>query len=248
MVQQQRVRRNGVGDLQLGNIGGLPGRTPATSVQALLAEGNKRPDLTVKSIRRALGTIGLRVIQLLQQYIGSPVNYDGKKYLDMAMSSLGPLEGGHAVDKLKTPLENAELGLGVEISAASATANRDMERQQLTGLLTLSTQLYPQLIQMAQAAQQGAGSPVGTIAASALKTQLKLLERVYEQYNLHDAEELVPNPDGAVEAPPQAPAGATGQPQLGAGGQPPATGGASGLATLPLGTTTDLRANSLGGA
>jgi len=24
MVQQQRVRRNGVGDLQLGNIGGLP--------------------------------------------------------------------------------------------------------------------------------------------------------------------------------------------------------------------------------
>lgn len=244
MVQQLRVRRNGVGDLQLGNIGGLPGRTPATSVQALLAEGNKRPDLTLKDMRyEGLSVVGLRLIQLCQQYIGTPVEVDGKKYLQMALDSLGPVAGAHAVAKLQTPLQNAEMGLGVEISAASATANKDMERQQLTGLLTLSTQLYPQLIQMAQAAMQGAGTPVGQIAQSALNTQLKLLERVYEQSNLHDAEELVPEPMGPMGGPPA---------QAGAPGAVPAGGAAPGgpvpapsVAVLPLGSTDIIKSGGL---
>lgn len=249
MVQQERMRRNGVGDLQLGNISGLPGRTPATSVQALLAEGNKRPDLTLKDMRyEGLSVIGLRLIQLCQQYIGSPVDLGGKRYLQMALDTLGPLEGGHAVAKLQTPLENAELGLGVEISAASATANKDMQRQQLTALLTLSTQITPQLVQLAQAAMQGAGTPVGDIALAGLNSTLKLQERVYEQYDLHDAEELVPAPIGplAPPAPPQ-PGIGSGGPQPGAG---PAGGGpqpAPGVATLPLGTADIVKSTGLGG-
>jgi hypothetical protein len=248
MVQQQRVRRNGVGDLQLGNIGGLPGRTPATSVQALLAEGNKRPDLTLKDMRyEGLSVIGLRLIQLCQQYIGSPVDLDGKKYLQMALDTLGPLEGQHAVAKLKTPLQNAELGLGVEISAASATANKDMERQQLTGVLTLSTQLYPQMIQMVQAATQGAGTPVGDVALKAFNAMVNLTERVYEQYDLHDAEELVPAPLGPMAPPaPAPPPGAPG-PQPGGPAGPGGPQPAPGVATLPLGTTDIIKSESLGG-
>lgn len=248
MVQQQRVRRNGVGDLQLGNIGGLPGRTPATSVQALLAEGNKRPDLTLKDMRyEGLSVIGLRLIQLCQQYIGSPVDMDGKKYLEIAVSSLGPLEGGHAVEKLKTPLENAELGLGVEISAASATANKDMERQQLTALLTLSTQVGPQLMQYAQAAVQTQGTPMGATAGRLFDTTVTLLERVYEQFNLHDAEELVPETMGEMGTQAGASQGVAGQSQPGAGGPGAPVEQASGVATLPLGLASTLDTHSLGG-
>jgi hypothetical protein len=213
-----------------------------------LAEGKKRPDLALRSIRNALGGIGLRLIQLLQQYIGSPVDLDGKKFLTMATTVLGPLEGQHAVDKLKTPLENAELGLGVQISATSAAANKDMEKQQLTGLLTLSTQLAPQLMQFAQAAAQGAGTPTGDVAQRIFNTTVTLMERVYEQYDLHDAEELVPAALAPMAPPPPAPAGPAGQPQPGAGGQPPAAPSGPGVATLPIGATDIFKSSGLDGA
>ncbi len=248
MVDQQRVRRNGVGDLQRGNIGGLPGRTPATSVQAMLAEGKKRPDLVLKDVRTALGTIGLRMIQLFQQYIGTPVEVDGKKYLAMAMETLGPLEGKHAVDKLQTPLQDAELGLGVQIAATSATANKDMQTQMLTGLLTLNIQIVPQLVQLAQAAQQGAGTLAGDIAGKGLTATLKLMERVYEQHDIHDAEELVPQPPEPMGPQETSGAGTPVQPDPSAGGGNPPVAAAGGVGALPLGTTTDFRANSLGGA
>jgi hypothetical protein len=198
-VDNDRNRRSGMSDLQAGNIGGLPGRTPATSVQALLAEGNRRPDLTLKDMRyEGLSTIGLRLIQLCQQFAASKVDVGGKRYLEMAVETLGLHAGQLAVEKLQTPLENAELGLGVEIAAASATQNKDMLRQQYTGLLTLVGQLYPQMIQMAQVAGQNAGSPVGGIATTALDGMGELLTRVLEQYDIRDTERMVPQSPAAL--------------------------------------------------
>jgi hypothetical protein len=235
MVDNDRNRRSGMSDLQAGNIGGLPGRTPATSVQALLAEGNRRPDLTLKDMRyEGLSTIGLRLIQLCQQFAASKVDVGGKRYLEMAVETLGLHAGQLAVEKLQTPLENAELGLGVEIAAASATQNKDMLRQQYTGLLTLVGQLYPQMIQMAQVAGQNAGSPVGGIATTALDGMGELLTRVLEQYDIRDTERMVPQSPAAL------PPGA-GPAQGAIGAQPgPAGGGIGplappGMAPLPPG-------------
>lgn len=194
LVDGQRTRRSGISDLQVGNIDGLPGRTPATAVQALLAEGNRRPDLTIKDMRyEGLSIIGLRLIQLCQQFIGSPVDLDGKRYLEMAIQTLGEPEGSYAAAKLATPMENAELGLGVEIAAASASANKDLQRQQLTGVLTLYSQMAPQFVQLAQTAMQGANTPVGAVATKALEGMGELLHRTLEQYDLRNTEDLVPD-------------------------------------------------------
>ena len=234
LVDSQRTRRSGISDLQAGNIDGLPGRTPATAVQALLAEGNRRPDLTIKDMRyEGLSVIGLRLIQLCQQFIGSPVDYDGKRYIAMALETLGEPEGQYAVEKLRTPMENAEMGLGVEIAAASASANKDLQRQQLTGLLTLTGQIYPQMVEMAQAATQAQGTPVGMIANKALEGMSELLQRVLEQYDIRNTEEMVPNVSalqslpaavGPVPGTGQVPPGAPGAP--GMGGVPGGAGGA----------------------
>lgn len=238
LVDQQHNRRSGLSDLQVGNIDGLPGRTPATAVQALLAEGNRRPDLTIKDMRyEGLSTIGLRLIQLCQQFIGSPMDLDGKRYLAMAVQTLGEPEGMYAAEKLATPLENAELGLGVEIAAASAQANKDLQRQQLTGLLTMYGQMAPQMIQMAQVAMQGQGTPIGAVAQKALGGMSELLGRVLEQYDFRDTEEFVPDVPllmaQAAQAPapgagaPAGPPGGAGQGNPGTGG-PPAVGGVPG--------------------
>jgi len=243
LIDQQHNRRSGLSDLQVGNIDGLPGRTPATAVQALLAEGNRRPDLTIKDMRyEGLSTIGLRLIQLCQQFIGSPMDLDGQRYLAMAVQTLGEPEGYYAAEKLRTPLENAELGLGVEIAAASAQANKDLQRQQLTGLLTLYGQMAPQMIQMAQTAQQAQGTPIGAIATKTLGGMSELLGRVLEQYDFRDAEQFVPDvpllmaqaqaaPAPGGQPPVGAPAG-PGQGDFGLGAGPPmggVPGGAGGV-------------------
>jgi len=242
LVDSQHNRRSGLSDLQVGNIDGLPGRTPATAVQALLAEGNRRPDLTIKDMRyEGLSIIGLRLIQLCQQFIGSPVDLDGKKYLQMALTTLGEPEGSAAAEKLRTPLENAELGLGVEIAAASSTANKDLQVQKLTGLLTLYSQMAPNMIQMAQVAQQAPGTPIAAIATKALGGISELLERTLAQNDIRDTEEFVPDVPrimaeaqaAQAAAPPAGPPGGAGGGNPGAGGGPP-VGGVPGGAGGPV--------------
>ena len=83
-VQSLGERRTGISDIQLGNIQELPGRTPATTMLSLLQEGNRRPDLTIKDMRyEGLSTVGLRIIQLIQQYGSSPVDMGGKQLLGL---------------------------------------------------------------------------------------------------------------------------------------------------------------------
>ncbi len=231
LVDQQHNRRSGLSDLQVGNIDGLPGRTPATSVQALLAEGNRRPDLTIKDMRyEGLSIIGLRIIQLVQQFCGSPVDIGAKKYLNIALDTLGEPEGMFAVEKLATPMQNAELGLGVEITAASASANKDLQRQELTGLLTLYGQMSQQMIQMAQVAMQGQGTPIGAVATKTLGGFSELLERTLAQYDIRDTEAFVPDVPRLMAAG-QAQQAALG-PLAGAGPADPGTQQPQGMAGL----------------
>lgn len=230
MVDSQKNRRSGISDLQVGNIDGLPGRTPATSVQALLAESNRRPDLTLKDMRyEGLSTIGLRLIQLCRQFISSPVDLDGKKYLTMALQALGQEDGAEVVQKFVMPMEDPELGLGIEISAASATANKDMARQQLTGLLTMVGQTYPQIIQMAQMGMQAQGTPIAAIANKGVEAISALLERTMEQYDVPDASRLVPQLDAAGAVAGAAAPVAGEQGLVPAGPLPPAGGAGGGM-------------------
>lgn len=239
MVDSQRIRRNGIGDLQTGNVEGIPGRTPATTIQALLAEGNRRPDMTLKDMRyEGLSIVGIRILQLLQQFVGSPVDMGGQRYKDMALQVLGSPEGEIVVQKLTDPMENMEMGLGVEITAASATANKDAAKQQNAALLTLLGQTYPQLIQLAGTAMQAQGTPVGAIATKALGGLSELVGRVLEQHDIRDTEQFVPDVQGIMAAAPPPPPV---QPQVppgaipAGGGGPPGVGGNGPMAGVPQG-------------
>ena len=229
LMDNQKNRRSGIGDLQMGNIDGLPGRTTATTVQSLLAEGNRRPDLTLKDMRLdGLSKIGLRMIQYLQQFASSPVDLDGKRYFEIAFQALGEQDGAE-VAKVLVPMENPELGLGVEIAAASATQNRDMQRQQLTGLVTMVGQAYQGMVQMMQMAQQAQGTPVGMLALKAVEAQSVLLERTLEQYDVPDSESLAPSPQELAPQAAGVPAGAL----PGSGGAGGPMGGDAGIPGAP---------------
>lgn len=199
--------RSGIGDLQTGNLDALPSRTPATTTLSMLQEGNRRPDFAIKDSRYdGLSIVGLRLIQLLQQYIGQPQDVGGKPLLKLMVQSLGMPEGLHVAQKLTTPMESAELGLGVSITATSGSANKEVERQNMVALLQLAGQLTPQFIQLVSVAQQAHGTPVGKVALESAIGLQQLYKRTLEQYDVRNIEDVAPDiaaDTAELNAPPQ---------------------------------------------
>lgn len=240
-IQSLGERRTGIGDLQLGNMQSLPSRTPATTALSLMQEGKRRPDLTVKALRYdGLSIVGLRTLQNMQQFLTTPtLGSDGQYLLQVLMSSLGAPEGELLGGTLSIPTENAEFGLGVSITATSGSANKETERQGYIGLLQLASSLYPQFLQAAQFAMQGAGTPIGDIALQSMQGLQELFKRTLEQYDIRNPEEILPLDDAAPQAietagllQQQAAALGGGQPGVPAGPGQGASGGAGGFDQL----------------
>ena len=193
--------RTGVSDLNSGNIQSLPSRTPATTVQSLLEEGARRPDLTLKDLRACLSEIGLRVIQLIQQHAQPLVAADGEKWLTAALQVLGNEAGLEVVKKLAMPLSQAEYGLGVNLTATSATANKEVAKQAFMGLIQLKQQVGPWYTQLMQMALQFQGTPLGQVALDNLQGMAYLEKRLLEQFDVRNITEVVPQiPKDPVQA------------------------------------------------
>lgn len=226
-VQAMGERRTGISDIQLGNMQELPGRTPATTMLSLLQEGNRRPDLTIKDMRHeGLSNVGLRTLQNCQQFMTSPTDVGGKTLLAMATQMLGMPEGKLVSEKLLTPLENVEFGLGCAITATSGSANKEVERQNYLSLIQLSGQLSQQFMGFAQVMTQAPNTPMAAAAQIAMTGLAELYHRLLEQYDIRNPEAILPlpGPEGA---------GASAQ---AAGGAPPPAGaqpGGFGLAPAP---------------
>lgn len=221
---QKRERRNGMGDLQAGQLQSLPSRTPATTTLSLLQEGSRRPDLTLKDMRYSgLSVVGLRILQICQQFMASPVDVGGKTLLEMAVSMLGEPEGTEVAKKLLMPMENVEMGLGCAITATSGTKNKETAKQDYLALMQIAGQTSQQLIGLAQVAQQMAGTPVAILAEHAIGAQVELGKRLMEQYDIPNIDRIIPDtpPTDTAFPAPAGPAGIPAGAQPGPGGQPP---------------------------
>lgn len=185
-------KRTGIGDIQAGNIDSLPGRTPATTMLSLLQEGNRRPDLTIKNMRnQGLGIVGLRVLQLCQQYMASPRTGDnGEQWMQIITDILGQPEGAHVAEKLVLPMEPVEFGVGVNLTATSGSANKEVERQGALALLQLAGQVSPQIIQLVQLAEQTQGTATSEVALKAARGLDTLYQRTLEQYDVRNSEDV----------------------------------------------------------
>ena len=233
MVQQLGERRTGISDIQLGNMQNLPGRTPATTMLSLLQEGTRRPDLTLKDMRyEGLSHVGLRLLQLCQQFISSPKDLGGKKFLEMAVSALGEAPGALAAQKLQMPMEAIEQGIGVFVTATSQSANKEVSRQTFLALLQEAGQIYPQVIQLMGLAQQNpAIAPVAMQAANGVQ---ELFKRLLEEYDIRNPEKILPLSGEPAQAMAQG-APAPGAPGPGGAPLPAGPGTGTGASLAPFG-------------
>ncbi len=201
-LDTQVQQRTGLTDLQQGTVGSLPSRTPATTVQSLLQEGNTRLDLSIKDLRESgLSEVGLRILQNLQDQANDPVNNPGANdYVTLAPMILGEPEGGFVAEALQIPDESIELGVGVQLTATSGTSNKELMRQSNLALIQIVTQLAPGFIQLAQIASDSQGSPVAEVATQLFRGGAELLTRLLEQFDVRNPEEIVPTLQANVAA------------------------------------------------
>ncbi len=247
ILQNWGERRTGINDINMGNPASLPSRTPATTTLSLLQEGNRRFDLSLKELRLGcLDRIGLRLLQLLQQYTANPLqNPTADAGLQMMVQALGDREGMYAAQALLLPAERIENGLGVSVTATSGTANKEVEKQSFLSLVQLQAQLAPQYLQLAQIfsnpqLQQMEPAVVET-AKDLFKGFLEVHKRLLEQYDVRNPEDLLVNAavlEAGVQAMGQGGPITAGsfQQQPGQGGQVPAGAqqGGGGGAGVPL--------------
>lgn len=229
-------KRDGMGDLQQGNIESLPGRTPATTVLSMLQEGNRRPDLTIKDIRyEGLANVGLKVLQLLQHHIAKRDETGGAPYLKLAVQSLGLPEGLEVAEKLALPLEDVTLGIAVSLTATSGAANKEVEREKYATLLQLGLSVGNALVTLQSTAAQGAmtmpGMGIETTAMAVAKGTTELFSRLLEQYDIRNPEAIVPPAPPPAPAPLPLAAGAVG----GGSGGPPGAEPEPGMGNVPAG-------------
>lgn len=218
-------RRSGVTELQQGTVSGLPSRTPAATVQSLLAMGNTRFDMSMQDLRfGGLSEVGTRILQNLQiQTLDTINNPDAQIYTELAAKVLGEPEGQFVAQTLKVPFDSIDLGIGVQLTATSGANNKEMMKQSNLALLQILSQVYPQFIELAGLIQQG--GLVGQVATDAFKGGQEMVQRVLEQFDVRNPEDIIPNLTAQTNALSQM---AQGQPI-----QPLSGGGAPGVAAGP---------------
>lgn len=204
-------RRSGVSDYALGRESNqLGSRATATGTLAIIQEGNRRFDLNVRDMRAGLSDAGKLLLQLNQQFRAR-----GSTYLVLGE------DGRFAEMTLDLPLVYIADKLGVELTASTATINKQVEQQGLIALMGI-------LIQNMQLGQQAAALVVNPQVPAEMREYTAkawggitdLVRKVAQTFDQQDIDALVPMAiaEGLENV-------GNGQPQQGSIGGPP--GGAS---------------------
>jgi hypothetical protein len=229
-------RRSGVADYQLGRESNVLGnRATATGTLALIQEGNRRFDLNVRDVRDCLGAVGKKVLLLNAQFRPTGMAYFVKG-----------ADGELVENVLNLPDEFIADGIGMELTASTATINREIEKQGLLAMMGTLTQYYQQLIQISGIAMNPqTPPPVQQLALQMADGARYLMSMIVQTYEIRAVDTLLPpsladqleEANAAAQQPPGPPGGAgpgppgagvgppVGAPPGGAAGMPPAIGG-----------------------
>lgn len=177
-------RRTGVNDFVEGNTGGSSNYATATTAVQQLREGAKRIDQTIRENRRCLSSVGVRVTELYQQF-----NQGGKAYMAM-----GPEDGAYVQKILTFPMEIIRAGVAIDVSAASAAHNKEVELRSNVMIMQQVTQYYMQLLQTLQIAINPQMPPqIQAMAHDAAIGGSIMMRRILDASGVQDTDRIVPD-------------------------------------------------------
>ena len=183
MLKQYAERRTGISDYSLGRESDAVGtKATATATLALIQEGNKRFDLTIRDFRRNLAECAVQALQLNQQF----------KPLGEIFTVLGP--AGMPVEQIiNFPQEYIRSRISIQVNTSSAGANREVSKQNDLALFGILAQYQMRTLQMVQAYIQAPMPEVKAMLSAMLEAQHRLFSRNLENYDIKDVTEINPN-------------------------------------------------------
>lgn len=181
-------KRTGVSDYTVGRESAAIGsHATATSTMALIAEGNKRFQMTIRDIREALGNIAHQAIMLYQQF--APDN--------QVMYEIFDAKEKVWVEKFfSLPLEYTRSNVIIDTPAISEVQNKEVAKQSYLMLMKVAQEYYQGIFQaMGIAVSPQAPQQVKEMAIEAVRTGSRIWERTLEAFDFRDANTFIPDID-----------------------------------------------------
>ncbi len=183
--------RTGVTDYISGADNPSIGYGTATTAVQMLREGTKRFDQVLRECRRCFGSVGKQALELYQQF-----NTNGKEYLAMGQ------EDGELVHRvLQFPLELIRTSIGVELTATSASMNKEVQIRTNQLVMQMVMQYYQQLMQgIAYMVNPQIDPMIRQAATEMVQGGTILMRRILDDYGIQDANLLLPTLGGALQS------------------------------------------------
>ena len=177
-------RRTGVNDYVMGNNSPSVGYAAAQTNIMQHQEAAKRFDQTLREIRVSLSSAGRRVTELYQQF-----NQGGKAYMVMGEGD------GEVVNRiLQFPYELVRNVVAIDVTATSASLNKDVQIRTSMVLMQLVTQYYEQMIQSMMLAVNPQVPPqIRMLAQQMVVGGTTLMRRVMDAYDMQDIDSIIPD-------------------------------------------------------
>lgn len=182
--------RSGVNELRQGSMGGMPSRTPATSLLSIMREGNKRFDMIHSGVRDEHSTMGLRMTQNLAQR----AQEDQMRWMSFFQRAVGP-EDTQRIMKVLTEgdPDTIEEAFGVSVTATSASVNKEVEKQSFIGMLQIAQQIYGALVQTAMLHAQVPDPIVQATARASFISGVDILGQLLDRFDVQNKQEHLGN-------------------------------------------------------
>lgn len=191
LVEEQHTnaigeRRTGVSDYTVGRESSAIGsRATATSTLALIREGNKRFQMTIRDLRESLGAIAHQTLMLYQQFAPeSRVTYE----------MFSPEKGMRVRKFLDLPGDLTKENIHIDIPALSETANKEILQQTMMTMMQVVRDFYGSMFEaVGVAINPEAPQPIRDLAIQGAKTGAEIFERMLEAFDFRDAETFKPD-------------------------------------------------------
>jgi hypothetical protein len=182
-------QRSGVNELRQGGMGGMPSRTPATSLLTIMREGNKRFDMIHTGVRDVHSEMGLRMTQNVAQRAAE----DPMSWMSFFERAEGPEDAQKIMQVLLEGEAAIEESFGINVTATSASVNKEVEKQSFIGMLQIAQQIYGSLVQTAMLHAQVPDPIVQATARASFISGVEILGQLLERFDVKNKDEHLGN-------------------------------------------------------
>ncbi|MCW4026856.1 MAG: hypothetical protein NWE76_05190 [Candidatus Bathyarchaeota archaeon] len=172
LIQELAERRSGVSDYALGRESAIAGsRATATGTLALIQEGQRRFDMTIRDIREQYDALGMFNLRMIHNRLPKRVPYmvlgDDGQWVEMF---------------LDVPTTPPYLALGLKSSMSHVAVNKEVEKQDAIATFQLLGQYYQQVIQLMGLFTQTPDPIMKSVLQKIMAAASEKLRKVLEAY------------------------------------------------------------------